>query len=72
MLISEDFLVLSFRFLQNARDPDMVLKLLLTDKGSTAMKELLKGLLQGVPKNRLSAEQGLLKIEGKKKALFGC
>lgn len=50
----------------------MVLKLLLTDKGSTAMKELLKGLLQGVPKNRLSAEQGLLKIEGKKKALFGC
>lgn len=50
----------------------MVLKMMLTDKGSTAIKELLKGLLQGVPKNRLSAEHGLLKIEGKKKAFFGC
>lgn len=57
----------------NARDPDMVLKLLLTDKGSTAMKELLKGLLQGVPKNRLSAEQGLLKIEAmKRKNMIPC
>lgn len=50
----------------------MVLKLMLTDKGSVPIKELLKGLLQGVPKNRLSAEQGLLKIEGKKKTSFGC
>lgn len=57
----------------NARDPDMVLKLMLTDKGSTAIKELLKGLLQGVPKNRLSAEQGLLKIEAmKRKNMIPC
>lgn len=38
---------------------------MLTEKASVPLKELLKGLLQGVPKNRLSAEQALLKIEGK-------
>ncbi|XP_062615227.1 uncharacterized protein LOC134276957 isoform X2 [Saccostrea cucullata] len=47
----------------NAKDPDMVLKLMLTEKGSVGIRELLRGLLQGVPKNRLSAEQALLKIE---------
>ncbi|XP_061179731.1 uncharacterized protein LOC133188362 [Saccostrea echinata] len=47
----------------NAKDPDMILKLMLTEKGSVGIRELLRGLLQGVPKNRLSAEQALLKIE---------
>lgn len=57
----------------NAKDPDTVLKYMLTELGSTAIKELLKGLLQGVPKNRLSAEQGLLKIEAmKRKGMIPC
>jgi hypothetical protein len=42
----------------------MVLRMMLTEKASIPLKGLLNGLLQGVPKNRLSAEQALLRIEG--------
>mmetsp|Transcript_10005 Transcript_10005/g.19002 ORF Transcript_10005/g.19002 Transcript_10005/m.19002 type:complete len:170 (+) Transcript_10005:765-1274(+) len=53
---------------RSGNNPNMVVVHMLTDRGSSALRELIRGLLQGIPKNRLSAERALLKIEALKKS----